>query len=175
MGLDVSFYEKATVLPEHEKTDDCWDEHVVAWCRDFPAQADGIPHKACLEVGDRGLHIHHSYSGYNRYRAWLCMAAVGVPPEVVWENPDNYIASPFLAQIHFADNEGIIGPKTARVLADAYADNREAIRMNMRNLPQPFDVPREEHKALTEQMMDHYDRWAAGFALAADTGVVRFG
>lgn len=184
MGLDVSFYEKATLAHEKhphalrdaddEPGEECWDNFTVLWVnKDFPGREDGLPHRSCWDT-ERGEHIHHSYSGYNQYRAWLCMASYGVDCETVWADPDKYADRPFFEQIHFADNEGTIGPVTSAKLAQDYLDNREWVVSRFIDMPRSFDVPKADHDAQVERMVAKYDEWAKAFALVGETGFTVF-
>lgn len=178
MGLTARFYEKVTQVdhpPGHQPTEDCWASHEVAYTKDFPDQADGIEHHSCWVAAGESKRIHHSYSGYNQYRAWLCMAMYGVAPETVWDNLDDYRGRPFFWQIHFADNEGVMGGTTAAVLAKDYVEQRDYILDRITGMPQSFDITWAEHQDFIEMMLKSYDEWTAGFALAADDGMVMFG
>ena len=80
-------------------------------------------------------------------------------PQAVWRAPDEYAERPFFELIHFADNEGTIGPEAAARLATDFADGSE--------------------RWLSTAPVDHwtrgkYEEWAVAFALAADTGLVMF-
>lgn len=178
MGLDVRFFAKVTKVdhPEGFKpTEDCWDNHEVVWVKDFPQQADGIPHQSCWQSEAGHTSLHHSYSGYGQYRAWLCMGFFGVEPEKIWEDTTGlFQGRPFYEQINFADNEGTIGPKTAAKLAQDYVDQRDYVIASWKALPVPFDSGQAEQDRQVKYMTAKYDEWAAGFALAADTGMVIF-
>lgn len=178
MGLDVSFYAEATLVhgdkhpraltePQEGPGEECWDTYTVIHVNpDFPDQADGLTPQSCWETGRRGAHIHHSYGGYNIFREWLCKAAHGVKPEVIWSDPDAWWDKPFVPLIHFSDCEGVIGPKTAQRLAQEFAEERERM-LNRAGLDEAYDAWRDE-------MTPRYDEWAAAFALVGDTGFVRF-
>ena len=182
MGLDVSFYEQATLVhedkhpralsePANTPGEECWDHFTVLWIEDFPDQADGLPHHSCWETSQRDAHIHHSYGGYNIYREWLCMAAYGVLPEDVWSDPEKYKGQPFYEQINFADNEGTIGPKTAAKLAQDYRDQREKV---MAFFAEPNRFFAADYKGWQAEMPGKYDEWAAAFALVGESGLVIF-
>lgn len=168
MGLDVSFYAAAEMVhgekhpraltePQPGPSEECWDAFTVAYVNpDFPDQADGIIHRSCWETDRRAAHIHHSYGGYNRYRELLCQAALGVLPEVVWTDPDAYRDRPFFEQIHFADNEGTLGPVTSAKLAKNYVEQRGRVL------------------AQADEIIHRYDEWLDAFALIGPTGFVRF-
>lgn len=169
MGLDVSFYASATLVhgdlhpraltePKPGPTEECWDTFTVAYVNpDFPDQADGITHKSCWRTEGRSAHIHHSYSGYNIFREWLCKAVLGVAPEIVWANPEQWWNQPLVPLINFSDCEGLIGPVTAQRLAQDFAQHRERLGADQ-----------------DEGMVKRYDEWAAAFALVGPTGFVRF-
>ena len=185
MGLDVSFYADAEMVhedkhpralgePKDSPGEECWDHFTVLWISDFPDQADGLPHNSCWKTGERQAHIHHSYGGYSRFRAWLSMGALKVDPEKVWADPDKYAGAPFYEQINFADNEGTIGPKTAAKLAEDYRQHRQTVVDTWRAMPRRFDEDRATHESNIEYEITKYDEWAAAFALVTDNGFVVF-
>jgi len=170
MGLDVTAYSRLKSVGQH--TDDyCEDEdHVHAFTYDdFPASFAGIPvlgttkhgdttflEGGCYAVTDETT-VHGfragSYSGYNHWRRWLSMQALGVMPEVVWNATEEYADKPFFELIHFADNEGCIGELAA---AELLADFRQ--------------------HAFTgdEWELAKYQDWTRACELAADGGLIRF-
>lgn len=159
MGVDCTAYEAVTLVEARtisSMSDDDWDAvydagnlflfNVAA----FEARGDGLATGIYSPSGKR-LAWSSSYGGYNRFRRALCLAALGVEPEAVWNDYETYEPRPFAPLIHFADNEGFLGPMTCkRLAADAEA---------------PLVVPDYE---------DDWQRWRAMFALAAGTGVIRY-
>jgi hypothetical protein len=53
---------------------------------------------------------------------------MGVTPDEVWGNPDQYEGKPFYELVHFADNEGSIGPVTSAKLAHDFQSHRHQIK-----------------------------------------------
>jgi hypothetical protein len=152
MGLDVYARRVGALIrpkPEGQDDDSYWAEgdqpgRVIVCVNDaFPTRADGLV-DGLYEGEDLGAHVGASYGGHNRFREALAMAAHGVMPEVIWreidegKRPDS---GPFVALIHFADNEGTLGPETCRkLLAD-------------------FDNHAAEMLPKMGEWARHYDRW----------------
>jgi hypothetical protein len=103
-----------------------------------------------------------TYTGHGMFRAALAEAALGVSPERIEADADSYRTQPFFEFIHFADNEGTIGPAAC---ADLAADFRE-----QRDLVMPI-LPADEELAWLREL---YDNWQRAFELAAGTGIVVF-
>lgn len=131
MGLDISVYANVRPMAEQPVRDatgrlpeDAWERGVRAYLasggfrRSLRGLEDGTWYEGERVTGFRA----GSYSGYNRFRADLCRAALGVEPEEVWREPEAWVDRPFYELINFADNEGTIGPEAA---ADLYADFRD--------------------------------------------------
>ena len=123
MGLDVTAYNNTKLTPAHVNLGTwCEDEsHVQAFAyADFPRSFRGLadPDKVfggfiggrCYDVSDskRFAFRAGSYTGYGRWRSRL-REVFSV------ETPDD----PFYELVHFADNEGAIGPEAA---VDLYGD-----------------------------------------------------
>lgn len=103
--------------------DDDDRHHLVYNLPQFADRADG--HAEGWYTGALVLHGQWSYAGYHEVRALLSMAAFGVEPEAVWENPAEFADHPLsdlVPLIDFADNEGAIGPVTAGKVAAALAE-----------------------------------------------------
>jgi hypothetical protein len=164
MGLDISYIAKAKLEMPYRQEDEFYDEAddrgllMVYPNPDFAAigQDDGLERGAYS--GERGDGFRAgSYSGYNRWREQLSMMALGVMPRIVWNNPDEFEGRPFYEIVHFADNEGVIGPKTSAKLAKDFEDH--------------LDKAREE---LDEYSFGKYEEWLKAFQTAADDGLVQF-
>lgn len=168
MGLDISVYSKVKLVepqPECEDTPDDMTHLVVN--PDFPERADGIASGYYEFEKDDGF-AAGSYSGYNKWREILAILA-GYPAiqyKSSWETVPHMSHSaacwerasgPFYELIHFADNEGVIGPVTAKKLAADFA----------------------EYQAKVDQLSDDlfkrkYADWRRAFELASDSGAVAF-
>lgn len=182
MGLDISAYSKIT--PDPHETPDGWcdryEEDDGGWHRQpfvYSAHvASGRGLSVDREVVVRGQRFlvgpcvraggdeigfrAGSYTGYNNWRHELCMAALGKGPLVVWNHPEDYLDSPFYELIHFADNEGCIGPEAAADLSTDFQMYRHTVRPLLH--------------AKFERYGQTYDDFAQAFELAAGTGVVIF-
>ena len=161
MGLDALAYKAATLLDPHEQTEDCWENHVLALIVDpsFHRSLRGLVADRCYEVeGVEAAHVGNSYSGHSRFRDELSRVFLGVESRTVWGSPDRYADRPFFELIHFADNEGTIGPDAAADLAADFAEGRTLWQSRVSD----------------EWLLHKYDEWAEVFATAADGGLVRF-
>lgn len=128
MGLDVSAYRKIEPV-ECGRYDECYPAHInLHVTGDFPVHADGL--RSGCYVGETfdGPLPSRSYSGYNRWREWLSRAALGVTPEEVWDDPEQFAGRPFCELINFSDCEGVIGTQTSAKLAKDFKDHREIIK-----------------------------------------------
>lgn len=161
MGLDVSAYRQIAPVPEVTDIDEAYAKGLVyLWVNaDFPDRADSVMEGAYRYV-ERMDVSHTSYDGYNIWRAWLCQAVLGVVPETVWANYEAFKDLPFAPLIHFSDCEGLFGPQTSARLARDFEAHRERVVQH----PPPADA----------DFVAWYDRFAKGFAMAADGGCVKF-
>lgn len=176
MGLWVRAIGPLTLTEPHERTDHCWDEHRVAHIIDpsMAQSARGLELDRCYveAEGARTVEVLSlSYMGYNRWRGDLCRAVLDCDPEQVWSDLDGYRGRPFFELIHFADNEGTIGPEAA---ADLLADFELALADGLRErfaalLPDGWPEPHRAHYVAC------LDRWVEGLRVAADRGLVMFG
>lgn len=162
MGLAITVYETVEkALPEHEHTNKCYEQgHVYAFCYEgFEQSLRGLEPKTCYIAADgpKFGFPAGSYHGYGAFREALSVAALGVRPEVVWANPDEYRDREFYELIHFADNEGTIGPEAAAGLAYDFRTHRERVR-----------------DQLEDYFAAMYDRWQRAFEIAARGGLVEF-
>jgi hypothetical protein len=182
MGLDVTAYETVAALdpqPPRPWTDDLYEEaiHVFSYGA-FEHALNGLPYdyeisplagSLILDAGwyqatgeTLGMRAG-SYGGYNRFREALADAALGVTPDVVWNEPTAYAASPFFELIHFADNEGCLSGVACAHLAADFAEQREVV------LPK-WDPDDETQSWFREK----YDGWQELFKLASGDGLVVF-
>jgi hypothetical protein len=162
MGLSVTAYEVAELLPEHKDSDDC-NDHVVAFTlAEFEASGAGLEPERHYRGSGQRAERSWSYTGYGAFREALSRAALGVAPETVWEAHENgrdtFSGQPFVLLINFADNEGTIGPAAAATLADEFAAQADQVRLRLTDLTHRLD----------------YDWWAAATRLAAGRGVIEF-
>lgn len=126
MGLDISALGHVRYLGEQE-FDGCDDFYHASVNSDFAERADGR-RTGFYQATEQIDFNASSYGGYNRWREQLCEMALGVAPQAVWDDPERYRAQPFYDLIDFADNEGLIGPETARRLAHAFAAHDDRAR-----------------------------------------------
>jgi hypothetical protein len=181
MGLDISAWEFATVLPEHPVGDSCWERttpegawddsfvpHVHVWKSAFdafPQSSRGLERERCYEVSGESIGFRAgSYSGYSEWRGMLARFGMGTDPRWVWSEPETFKDTPFFELVNFSDCEGSIGPEACADLSVDFETMRDEI-LNSRSWPRPEDW---------DWFVDLYDTWASAFALAANTGLVEF-
>ncbi len=172
MGLDITAYEKVSLIHKSDGTGWC-EEHedlapgslynisgmhkpaVTEW---EYVDDDNVVHYGCFESTGR---VHGfragSYSGYNQWREQLCKAALGMTTNQLWNAP---MEGPFVELINFPDNEGVIGPAMCAKLAKDFLENREKISKLVEAKPAWF--------------MEKYDCWARAFGMASVAGCVEF-
>ncbi len=91
MGLDITAYPTAVLLPAHEWSEDCYDGHARPFCydghqrsarnlllTDYHTDNGGYWTGPCYEVDHAKAFpfAAGSYSGYNAFREALCVAAL---------------------------------------------------------------------------------------------------
>lgn len=160
MGLDISVHvgpiTAFEVKGERPLGDDGMDQ--LSDAGGFMVYEDYFKRYAPLEGGKAYVATERTgfcagpYSSYGRYREALSRAALGVAPEVIWneKNP----TGPFVEQVGFSDCEGIIGFEACKRLAKDYEEHRDEVKPKL---------PEAKHREL-------YDKWAAAFQLAVETG-----
>lgn len=160
MGLDVTAFEHATLLPEHVRDEDCYDDHEFAYIidPDFARSLRGLTADRCYAVSGEAARVGNSYSGHSRFREALASTFLGVEPAEVWGDWERWADAPFYELIHFADNEGTIGPDAAADLLTDFEAGRDAF-----------------HAAITDDwLIRKYDEWTDVCRVAAGNGLVRF-
>jgi hypothetical protein len=177
MGLWIRAFSQMSLTEPHEVTDACFDVepyHRRSFIYDGHDQSlRGLVRDRCYAPTEGTVQheiLSLSYTGYGAWRANLSWVALGVAPETVWRNLDDYRDRPFFEVIHFADNEGVIGPEAA---ADLLADFEAAMADGLRDrfaaaLPNGWDIQHRAHYAAL------LDDWVIGLRLAADGGLVFF-
>lgn len=164
MGLDITAYRKLEPAPQAELDDDGspkdydkfahFHSSTIQWTEEnWPGHSDGIKPGVYSFANMDGFRAG-SYSGYNAWRDQLARVMRGKSAEELWKGP---IEGPFAELIHFADNEGVIGPRVAAKLAKDFADHQskaEAVGDNY--------------------FLQKYNEWRKAFELAADGGAVHF-
>lgn len=188
MGLDITAYRNLTLVGpaaghpvlesdadvDDETVDDFYDNHVVTqFSPFFPHAAEGLPSEG-VEVdpnrswtpayvySEREAESLHwragSYLGYGVFRDRLAELG-GYTLEEVWENIPAYRDKPFFELVHFADNEGTLGPVPIRNLLEDFTEFREQFR---------------ELVGEDSWMAEAYDEWIEGLTFASDGGILIF-
>ena len=168
MGLDITAYKKLTPVQDGlavlDKNGDLADSDsffrisdldITCTEKDWPGRTSGLE-PGVFEFEERLDFWAGSYSGYNEFRNWLATVGGWESDEACWHGPAT--EGPFYELINFADNEGVIGPNTAKKLEKDFADFREEATK----------------KATADWHMSDYDQWHNAFALAAKGGAIDF-
>lgn len=162
MSLDVTAYEVATLLPEHEEPDNFTDEDDYQLAFAAPglerSLAGLIPRRYYTTSGRSYEFRAGSYIYYDEFRRALCRAALDTDLETIWNDPDTWADKPFFELLNFADNEGSIGPVAAAALAEDFTTLDEEVTLLFTDL---------DHQR-------SYQEWKSALRLAADTGMVVF-
>jgi hypothetical protein len=158
VGLSITAYSKASLLPKHERTDHCYDEHVIAFAY------------SCFPRSYRGLADADVVTGENigdRCYDMLSTAFLGVEATTVFKDPEQYVDAPFFELINFADNEGAIGPDAAADLVKDFEDGRS-------HWADYVVAKLSDHAMKSRYYLEKYEDWAHACRLAADHGLIDF-
>lgn len=161
MGLDVHAYE------------------IVEWVGDFDeaaASVNGIRDEfvcveddlmrrpaelrvGCYKTSGKEFYLRAgSYSGYNRWREWLCQSMLGVEPTEIWSNPEKWAGKPFFELIHFPDDRGVIATTVCGKLAIDFLTYQDRAR-------------KADMEGFNFRL---YEKWATAFILTTGRGIVEF-
>ena len=154
MGLDIVALGKLRRV-----TEEIEGSHHVFDMPEHPGRIAGLQPGYYLPVDpDQEVGFHAgSYGGYSHWRRQLCLMALQVEPETVWDSPETYAISPFIELINFSDCEGCIGPVTSHDLAEDFKNFR----------------PKAE-AIMDPYFLEVYDQFHEAFKLASDGGAVIF-
>lgn len=132
---------------------------------EFRGRAPEIRHLGFYEVSKETFHFRAgSYSGYNRWREWLCETFIETTTGNVWDNPEAYKDKPFVELVNFSDCEGTIGNALCKKLLEDFEYS----------MLHPWFS--EEHDFRDKECIEIFKDFDKAFCLAAstDTGVVVF-
>ncbi len=173
MGLEITAFSKARFVHNDEACED-GDHRRIGSKPKLIGRLDGREIGCYVSDGKELMFAAWSYWRYNRWRELLSFVALGVPPEVVWENADEYSGKPFVELIHMADNEGAIGPVTSKKLAADFEGLRDSVEQKLREVIEKRGL----HGWFDEQSilwwLEKYTEWHKAFVLASDDGFVDF-
>lgn len=178
MGLDISWYRQLKPTTKEAAIEpgkaDWWlrDKHIevsplmIEWSdKNFDGErATGLtPGFFTYEECDSFR--AGSYGGYNDWRDQLAVMAHGIGAERIWRAMETgeMLGKPFVELIHFADNEGYIGPVVSAKLAKDFAEYQERA-----------DKWANEKPAVRAYWLQKYNAWRNAFEKAADGGFVEF-
>jgi hypothetical protein len=111
-----------------------------------------------------------SYGYYNAFRRYLSEALIGVIPDVIWRNPENYLNSPCYELIDFSDCEGEISWSIAGKLYNDMVQNEEKFKVYLESLVADGILT----KPSLNFYLGTYVHFKNAFELAKEEGVVIF-
>lgn len=159
MSLDATAYEYVNLVeaisPGNERFDELLEGDLVYACpfiRAFEDHPNGLP-EGVYETSGRSVGVSTTYSSYSMLRNAVSRAAAGKSASAVILS-DEWRDVPFGWWINFADDEGILGPRTCRILADQAAEH--------------------ELRLPTRSDRDRWGHWCEMFRVAADTGMISY-
>lgn len=156
MGLDVSYYRDLS--PIACDGEDC--DHIRIYANDPAFEGREAPlTPGCYDGEEVDGFSAGSYGGYNQWRAWLSMLALGASPEDVWNNRKTFAGKPFVELVNFSDCEGTIGPDVSKKLAADFATFDEKTREGMKDYHGYYEK---------------YQEWRKAFEVATNNGAVCF-
>lgn len=163
MGLDITAYRQLVPAPDvgEEQADEDYLKYFrpgpsLAWSEQhWPGRGEGIDANTTYTFAERFPFRAGSYSGYGEWRRLLSKLAGYATIEDAWEQLDP--AKPFNELIHFADNEGVIGPVVGAKLAKDFADHEA-----------------RAFETMPDWFCRSYGHWKRAFEMAADGGAVDF-
>jgi hypothetical protein len=98
MGVDIVAVSRAVPIP-CKGDDSCDETHFTVGS--YPKRRDGLK-PGCYVKGKGGREFGFragSYIGYSDWRKTLCLLALGVVPQEVWEHPRRFQGKPFVELI----------------------------------------------------------------------------
>lgn len=169
MGLDISAYEKATLVKAISlkewnagACDEC-DGAATFLYKDHPSrtQNDDLTEGVYETSGECHGFRAGSYGGYNNWRSLLARL-VGTTDEAIWKGGE---APAFRELIHFSDCEGFIGPKTSAKLARDFAEWQARAETFAAAMADGSEG---------SYWIGKYREWRRAFEIAAKGGAVKF-
>jgi hypothetical protein len=167
MGLGICAYSKIELVEELSVDEanirgDTPDGLIYLYFLDeFKERADSLKAGFYKVNGTDYRFRAGSYGGYNDWRNILSEVMLGIAPDIVWTNSAKFKGQPFYELIDFADNEGIIGPRTSMKLSLDFETEREKMANRARQRFQFW-------------ILGTYDHFHKAFKLASDNGVLKF-
>lgn len=153
MGLDTALYRNCHVVDSADDFDTDFDFYVDV--------CDGLANNCeKLELGKRykgekvGRYVSYAYSGHSEFRKLLCQL-VGADINQIWNNPANYVDTPFFRIVNFPDNEGIIDWAASEILYSNFMEYKE-----------------QAEKELAPEWFNFYMQWLELFKLGKQEGYV---
>lgn len=165
MSLGIEAGSKAVLITTDLDDEEAGDVCIVD--PDYPERLDGLPEGVYTFEGDSFLFEVGNYHTYNAWRTQLSRLALNVELQAIWDNPEAFAGQSFIELLDFADNEGAIGPKTSRKLAEDFEIHAE-------HLKGLIGTAEAEPALPADRFLELYDNFQAAFKLASYEGFVVF-
>ena len=140
MGLDIVAVSKAVPI-ECKGGDACDETHFTVGY--YAKRRDRLK-PGCYIKGKGGQEFWFragSCSGYSDWKIDLCLLALGVSPEEVWQNPRRFRRKPFVELIDFPDGVSpVIGPETSAKLHNDFVSFAAKAKRHYRTAT-PLELP----------------------------------
>ncbi len=176
MGLDIAAYSK--LEPKRDERVDAVMESLFIpqgeWVIEF-TETDERPR--CQDMKSGTWHMTDetqtmdfragAYSTYNSFRRHLSEAILGVTPETIWENEDDFENMPFYEIINFSDCEGAFGPHDSEKLHKDFVEHEKQFKKYILENVGKYDTDSDWFNRM-------YDNFTEAFRLAANDGVLIF-
>lgn len=169
MGLDIRVLKNCKFVAEQVEDEQFENGDLTGlFNKDFPDRSKGMQDGYYEAEYDHSFRAG-SYSGYSTWRRALCEHFLGVQPQVVWNNPDDYKDKPFFELIMFSDCEGYLSTEVCKKLSNDFESNRD-------KLPTPIGTEVAEISYGTpDHLIARYNSFAKGLKIAAENnGVLDF-
>lgn len=173
MSLSITAVSKVRFLHNVEGCEN-EDHYNLYSMDDFIDRLDGLQQGCYLSDEKPVFFEAGSYSGYGQWRELLSLTVLGVAPEIVWDNPNDFKEKPFVELIHMADNEGGIGPVTSKKLSADFDAFKDEIESRVREAIERHGYADWNSERGIKSWMKKYSDWHEAFVLASDDGFVIF-
>src|SRR5438128_2742642 len=129
MSLGIEAGSKAVLVTtdlDDEEAEEAGNVYIVGPL--YPERLDGLPEGFYAFEGESTLFEVGNCNLFHNWRTELSRLALNVELQAIWDNPEAFAGRPFFELLHFADNEGAIGPKTSRKLAEDFVAHAERLK-----------------------------------------------
>ena len=104
------------------------------------------------------------YTGFDRWRKLLSLAALNYDAETIWTNPEVFMGEPFYEIIH-CERKSVFGPNTCSKLSNDFSEGEEKIEKYLSEVASNDEAQR---------FMEIYQLFKKAFHTAKDSGCTIF-